>query len=101
MNKDTLSVDCFLVVNSAGSVRVLKNRPVVDFDEVSLGLKVELPRSLFRKPRLSATLIVPESAGTPDTIPVEVQNNVREAIEQATGLQVRLTTELPSGAGDV
>lgn len=94
-DQDILRVNCFLLVSSTGQVRVTKNRPLVRMDEISLGINVEMPRSLFRKPTLSATLIVPESAGNPDTIPVDVQDAVRDAIETSTGLQVRLAVEAP------
>lgn len=92
-NQDTLRIKCFLLVNSTGQVRVTKHRALVKADEISMGLNLELPRSLFRKPTLSATLIVPESAGNPESIPVEVQDTVRDAIVASTGLQVRLMVE--------
>lgn len=98
--KDAIMVlRCFLTVNSNGSVRVTKGRPSVDYDEVAIGLQLELPRALFEKPQLSARLVIPEGAVLPAELPVEVVANVREALEQASGMQVRLTVGNPGEEG--
>lgn len=80
----------YLVVNSNGSVKAVKNRPGLNWNEVSILMNLELPGQLFQKPQLSAQIKVDESQVSPMEIDVETQNNIREAIESAAGLEVRL-----------
>lgn len=91
MEGKIMSVRCHLTISSRGAVRVTKNKPALDFDEISVALQLDLPQAIFAKPQLSAVLVVPDSAIMPSEIPVDVTNNVREAIEQSTGLMVHLT----------
>lgn len=83
----------YLVVNSNGTAAVKKNRPGLNWNEVSIFVNLELPDQLFRKPQLSAQIKVEESQVSPMEIDVETQNNIREAIEAAAGVQVKLTIE--------
>jgi len=80
----------YLVVNNNGTVKALKNRPGLNWNEVSIFVNLELPNQLFQKPQLSAQIKVDESQVSPMEIDVETQNNIREAIESAAGLEVRL-----------
>lgn len=85
----------YLIVNDGGSVRTVKSRPDLKWNEIAVYLTLELPHQLFQKPQLSASIIVEESQVAPTQIDVETQNNVKEAIESSTGLQVVLKLENP------
>jgi hypothetical protein len=49
-----------------------------------------LPNALFQKPALEATVVIPESAAMPQQLEADVIANVKEAIETASGLEVKL-----------
>lgn len=80
----------YLVVNSSGSVSAKKNRPGLAWNEVSILMNLELPNQLFQKPQLQGSIVVEEKDVAPTQIDIETQNNIREAIESAAGMEVRL-----------
>ena len=83
-----MNIKKWLTVNSKGAARITQGKPnEVSWDEVSILLDINLPDELFRRPRLEAKINIPEDAATPDVLNSEVVENVREAIEQSTGLQ--------------
>lgn len=81
----------YLTVNKSGSVKTYKNPPALAWDEVAILLNLELPNRLFQKPQLQASIVVDEKDVEPTIINVDTQNNIREAIETASGLEVRLS----------
>jgi hypothetical protein len=98
-----VTLRCYLIVkanvspsgtycNGRPTVRVAKNKPDTLANEVAIKVSLDLPIGLFRRPQLSATISVPE-----DTLPVEIsadiQDNIVEAIRQASGMDVKLTVE--------
>lgn len=80
----------FLTINSKGSVKATKNKPSLDWNEISIQMNLILPDALFRKPQLSANITIPDEAAVSKVISADVQDNVKEAIEQATGMEVKL-----------
>lgn len=88
-----MKTNFYLVVNSNGSVKAVKNQPDLKWNEVSVYVGLQLPDQLFRKPQLQATISVDESQVAPTEIDVDTQNNVKEAIESVTGMQVVLKLE--------
>jgi hypothetical protein len=80
----------FLVVNDGGSVRTTKGRPDLKWNEIAIHLNLQLPQQLFQKPQIQASITVDESKVAPTLIDVETANNVKEAIEAATGMEVKL-----------
>lgn len=91
-----MTTNFFLVVNDGGTVRAVKNRPDLKWNEISVAVKLDLPSQLFRKPQLSATITVPETSVSAPEIEAGIADNIKEAIETATGYEVKLTLELPS-----
>lgn len=85
-----MKVDFYLIVNERGSVRLTKTKGSMKFDEIAVGIRLELPDALFYKPHLSAGIKIPDDAATPQEITAEVIENCKEAIEQATNLKVSL-----------
>lgn len=76
----------WLTINERGAARITRGKPSIRWDEVSIALNINLPDALFDKPRLEAKINIPEEAAAKETITTEVVENVKEAIETATGL---------------
>lgn len=87
---------CYLIVNDTGSVRTTKNSPDLKWNEVAIHLNLNLPNALFFKPRLNASISLDEDEAMPAEISVETINNVREAIQQATGMEIKLEISNPN-----
>lgn len=85
----------FLAVNSRGTGRVTKTRPQLNYDEIEIGLELNIPDALFDKPRLEAIVIVPPEAIQPTNIEVHVADNIAEAVKAATGMPVQITIIRP------
>ena len=95
-----MKLNFHLVVSKNGSVRVLKGQPNLHFDEVSIRLNLEIPDAVFERPQFCADLTVPETAIQSTEIPVELTDQIHQAIQQITGLEVKLTL-LPSPEKEV
>lgn len=61
--RDQLQYSAWLVADSDGGLRMVRGQPDVGRGEVGVALTVAVPKSLFRKPLLKATVIVPPQAG--------------------------------------
>ena len=83
--------NCYLIVSSKGKVRVTKTRPGLDWNEIAINLSISLPEMLFKRPLLSANVIVGDEAVSPVEISPEILINTAELIAQQTGLKVELT----------
>lgn len=94
-----MTLNFYLVINSNGTVRTAKKRPALDWNEISISMKLELPNALFQKPSLSAQIVVPDSAAVSKPMEAGVTDNIKQAIEAATGLEVRLTIVEPTAEG--
>ncbi len=91
-----MKLNYYLVVSKSGTVRAVKNKPNLGFDEIAIYHNLELPDALFKKPTLEATIMIPEYAALPQIIEADVVENVKDAIANATGLEVRISLESPS-----
>lgn len=83
----------YLIINSNGTVRVNRRPPALDWNEVSIFMKLKVPDKIFEKPTLQAQITIPEEAVIKTPIEATVVDNVAEAIEQATGLKFNITVE--------
>lgn len=81
-----MNVNKWLTINSRGSARLTQSKPRLEWNEISVKLQINLPNELFNRPRLEAKIEIPKEAAGPDLITTEVVENVKEAIETATGL---------------
>ena len=52
---------CFLIVNINGIADMKKKIPNLKFDELSIKVYVEIPDKLFKKPLLTAKIIIDEN----------------------------------------
>lgn len=85
----------FLKVNHKGAVNVTKTAPYLSNNEVSVYITVELPDVLFKKPQISANIKVDEKNVQPFTIDADTLNNVKDAIELSTGMDITIKLENP------
>lgn len=81
----------FLVINRSGKIRIADRTPSLEADEISISLNFRIPISLFDKPRLTATIELPPSSVLPEVIPVELQDQITDAIKKGTGVNVTLS----------
>jgi hypothetical protein len=58
---------------------------------VAIALELNLPNTLFQKPRLQANITVPSDAVSPQLITAEVADNITNAIKSAAGMDVEIT----------
>lgn len=79
----------WLVINKNGIKSVRKSKPGLDWDEVAVKINIDVPKELFQRPTLEATLIVkdiPNNAYHP-----EVVIDTVALIEQQTGAKINFT----------
>lgn len=76
------------------SLRITKTKPALDTNEIAVELSLSLPKSLFIKPQLQATIDAPESDNAIE-ISSEIQQNITDAIAEASGLFVTLEVNAP------
>lgn len=93
-----MKIKFYLIINVNGTIRTTKTQPDLKWNEVAILVNLELPLALFQRPTLEATLQVPDSAVHPTVIPVETRDNIKDALESATGMEVRISfAEADSG----
>lgn len=68
--------------------RISNKAPALEVGEVAITLNVKVPATLFTKPQIQATVSIPENAVTPPVLNAEVLDNVREVLEQRTGMDI-------------
>lgn len=78
------------------TARLTQKSPALQAGEVAVKLSVKVPDALFTTPQLRADIQIPESAVTPPTLDAVVLDNVREVLEQQTGMQVQVAVVEPS-----
>ena len=86
----------YLIVNKKGSVRTTKTQPDLKWDEISIQMNLDLPDTLFKKPLLSASIVVNEKQVTPAVISPVIKNNIQDSIKQHSGVEVKLTIVDPA-----
>lgn len=79
-------------VKGRPSVRVTKNKPSLEKNEVPVKMRLELPIGLFQRPQITAQIKVPDSEAKPH-ISASVADNIADIIRQETGLNVTLTVD--------
>lgn len=88
----TCSEDFYLVISRKGYSglrgRLTAKSPSVSSNESVIKISVAVPETLFAKPQLEAKVVIPQNAVSQPTIDATVLDNVREILEQKTGLDV-------------
>lgn len=90
MDANTLRVAPWLVIAADGATRLSKATPALAPNEIAMRLNLTVPRAVFRKPSLEATINLPASIGAPDKIDAAVVGNIKAAVQQATGLELSI-----------
>lgn len=96
----TVSVDFHLIVgqrlrgdnkytDGKPSVRVSKGMPTLDKTEIAILMHVDLPLALFRRPRLTASLVVPDDSA-PVVITPELESNITRVLQEQLGITLRI-----------
>jgi hypothetical protein len=81
-----MKIKKWLTITQNGAARLTSGKPSIRWDEISILLECNIPDEIFRRPRLEAKIDLPKEAVGPDVLSSEVVENVKEAIEQNTGL---------------
>lgn len=103
----TVELNCYLIVKAKvvegrsyvdgkPTVRVSKNKPRTEANEVAIKINLELPIGLFKRPQIVANISVPPDT-SPTTITAEVQDNIANAIRESSGMDVRIVVESAAG----
>lgn len=76
----------WLIVNRNGIKGVRKTKPDLAYNEIAIKVNLELPKELFERPQIEATLRIediPNSTYRPDIV-----INTKDLIEQQTGAKI-------------
>lgn len=82
-----MNLNCHLIVDRHGKVRVTKNQPSLDPDEIAIGVTLDIPNRLFQRPILSAEIAVTEDMLASPTYEAIVNMNA-ETVADALRLNV-------------
>lgn len=83
-------------MSASGDLRLTAAAPHLAATEIVMKLSVRVPLTLFRKPALSAEIVVPAEAGSPERIEASTVSDIREAVRQATGMDLSITVVPPN-----
>lgn len=102
-----IDIECFMVVGQKvgdngfcqgkPSVRVAMRKPSLSKDKIAIAMNLRLPISLFRRPALSATIVVPANQAPMEITP-EIQTNIAQVLQEQLGITVHVTAPAPEQA---
>ncbi len=78
----------WLCIRANGQTRLTNTPPGLEADEISMELKIAVPKAIFKKPRLQAEITVPGDQIKQVVIPPKVIENITKQIHQAIGFDV-------------
>lgn len=55
-----MKIECYIVINRSGSLRIYKMKPKLGSDEIAVRLNLTIPRSFFERLIPTADLIIPD-----------------------------------------
>ncbi|MEX1197834.1 MAG: hypothetical protein WEB57_08255 [Pseudohongiellaceae bacterium] len=76
-----------------GTIRVAKNKPNTQADEIAIRLDIQIPDSLFIKPMLQVGVAVPDWPQSGEAVTAEVRDDIAQIIQERTGLAVRISAD--------
>lgn len=88
-----LVIGCSRPPHGPVRVRIAKRPPSLDADEIAIKMEIRLPDALFKKPHLEAKIEVPNEAAKVEAITAITADNVRDAIVEATGLELSISVK--------
>lgn len=88
----------YLVLSQKGyynlSGRLTSKTPGLSAGEIVVKLNVNVPDALFSRPQLQASITVPDNMA-PSTISAQVLDNVKEVLQQQTGMDITVSLVEP------
>jgi len=79
----------WLAINKNGITKVRKTKPDLDWNEIAVQLKLEIPDDIFKRPIIDAKLEVKDVPN--NAYDTEIIVNTKELIEQQTGAKINFT----------
>lgn len=77
-------IKAFLIISSGGSVRVVKNRPYINNDEIAVNLNIDVPDIFFERLIPTVTITLPPEAiidMDAETVVKEIAPRVAESLK--------------------
>lgn len=71
--------------------RLTNKLPSLASGEIAIRLDLSVPRALFTKPQLQASITIPESSVTAPVLDAIVLDNIKEVLSQQLGVDINLT----------
>lgn len=82
-----MKVFSYLIINERGSCRLTKGKPSLNWNEISIIVRLDIPEKLFERPLIEASIKIDENI-VPKEQPMEVILNTKELIEESTGAKI-------------
>ena len=73
-----MKIQGHLIINNKGSIRMTKNIPSLNWNEISIKLNIELPNTLFNRPMIQANIKL--EGDFENKINCDVKENLKELI---------------------
>lgn len=76
-----MNIECYLVINRSGSLRIVKSRPSLNSSEIAVKLNLTIPRSFFERLIPVADLVIPEEYAPKEQIEFVTRLNAEKVAE--------------------
>lgn len=99
MSGYTIHQELYLVVRPSRqglAARVLTRAPRLAADEISLLLTLALPDTLFKKPALRASIVIPDESVNRPVIDSTVVDNIKSEIQKQLGVELTIAVMDPT-----
>lgn len=94
--------EAYLIISKSGVMSVRKTKPTLNWNEIAVKVKLNIPDELFLRPHLEATITVDKDKIKPTMIHPDIIINTAELIEQQTGAKIDFSVvEYPKETGEV
>lgn len=77
-----MKTEFWLVVNSNGTVKTIKNEPTTSPGEVKIKFKMDVPQVYFRQPQIVASIQLPDDQNRNVIIDAKTVNLVQETLKE-------------------
>ena len=85
-----MKITFWLVVNRNRSIRTVKGKPQLKWDEIAIYCTLDIPVELFNRPTLSAEIAIPSDKIPESHIEAETIQGLEEVLKQE-GFNVKLS----------
>lgn len=79
----------WIAINKNGTMRIRKTKPDLNWDEIAIRMKLDVPDELFKRPQIDASLTITDVPNI--TYDPSIILNTKELIEQQTGAKINFT----------